>query len=405
MRQLQNGISKYRMAIVHDGIHVYGGAERVLEQLIACFPSADLFAAYVTLSPSELSFLQGKLVATTPFQKLPRLKRWHRHYFVLLPLMIEQLDLGKYDVVISSSYLVAKGVLVGPDQLHISYVHSPMRYAWDMQHEYLRGMSGLKGLLVRLGLHYLRLWDGRVAGVDAFVTNSDFVARRLRRVYNRGAAVIYPPVDTQQFGVAFGEDDREAFFVTVSRLVPYKRVDFLVEAFTEAMPELRLVVIGDGPDLARVRAKAGPNVTVMGRQSHEVVRNHLQRATGFVYAAEEDFGIAAAEAQACGTPVIAYARGGVREIVRGLDHPLPTGTFYAERTPQALRLAIDQFFAERARIRASACRANAERFAASRFRAEFRSFVIGRLEQFRRELDAVEPATRFEPRRRHEAQV
>ena len=169
-----------KVAIVHDQLYVYGGAERVLGEIIACFPEADLFALFDVLPPEERGFLRGKPVAATPLQRFPGLRRWHRHYFPLLPFMIEQLDLGGYDVVISSSYLVAKGVLVGPDQLHIGYVHSPMRYAWDLQHHYLEEMNlrrGARSLIVRLGLHYLRLWDSRsAAGVDAFVTNSRFVA-------------------------------------------------------------------------------------------------------------------------------------------------------------------------------------------------------------------------------------
>ncbi len=323
-----------KVAIVHDQLYVYGGAERVLEDIIACFPQADLFALFDELPADQRAFLRGKSVLTTRLQRFPRLRRWHRHYFILMPFMIEQLDLSAYDVVISSSYLVAKGVLVGPDQLHVSYVHSPMRYAWDLQHHYLTEMNlkGVRGLIVRLGLHYLRLWDARSsAGVDAFVTNSHFVARRLAKAYRRDATVIYPPVDVECFGCGLDGGQREPFFVTVSRLVPYKRVDLIVEAFSRR-PDLRLVVIGDGPEFGRIKAAAGPNVALLGYQPDAVITDHLQRAAAFVYAAEEDFGIAPIEAQACGTPVIAYAKGGVRETVRGLDSPRPTGVFYAERT-------------------------------------------------------------------------
>jgi glycosyltransferase involved in cell wall biosynthesis len=296
-----------------------------------------------------------------------------------MPLAVEQLDLSGFDIVISSSHAVAKGVLTGPDQLHVSYVHSPLRYAWDMQHEYLReaGMArGLKSLLTRWLLHRLRLWDVRTAnGVDQFVANSAFIARRVRKAYRREAEVIYPPVDLSAFIPSAAA--RGQAYVTVSRMVPYKRVDLIVEAFA-GMPDKQLIVIGDGPEMAKVRAKAGSNVQILGHLPFEAMREHVQRARAFVFAAQEDFGIAPVEAQACGTPVIAYGRGGAAETVRGLQQNPPTGVLFEEQTVEALREAVRQFEQHAARITPAACRQNAERFAIGVFRQRMAALVVSR---------------------------
>jgi glycosyltransferase involved in cell wall biosynthesis len=245
-----------------------------------------------------------------------------------MPLAIEQFDFSGYDMVISSSYAFAKGVITGPRQLHLCYCHSPIRYAWDLQTQYLKESKldrGMKSWLVRWLLHMIRVWDNRTsAGVDAFMANSRFIARRIEKVYRRDAAVVYPPVNVERFETCH---DKEDFYVTASRLVPYKRIDLIVEAFN-GMPDRQLVVIGDGPELPRLRRMAGPNVQVLGWQPNEVLKDHLQRARGFVFGGEEDFGIILLEAQACGTPVIAYGRGGALETVVENE----TGLFSASRT-------------------------------------------------------------------------
>jgi glycosyltransferase involved in cell wall biosynthesis len=299
-----------------------------------------------------------------------------------MPLAIEQLDLSSYDLVISSSHAVAKGVLTGPDQLHVCLCYSPPRYAWDLQHQYLReaGMDrGIKGWLAKAILHYTRLWDVRTAnGVDHFVAISHYIARRIRKVYRRESSVIYPPVNVADFPLC---RDKEDFYVTASRMVPYKKMDLIVEAFS-AMPDKRLVVIGDGPDFAKVRAKAGPNVQLLGFAGAEVLRDHLQRARAFIFAAEEDFGIAPLEAQACGTPVIAFGKGGALETIvplpeagRAESDPAPTGVFFYEQSVAAIKAAVERFEARGAAIIPEACRENALRFAPERFRAEFTAFV------------------------------
>jgi hypothetical protein len=362
-----------RVAIVHDWLVTYAGAERVLEQMIACFPNADIFSLVDFVE--DRKFLAGKQATTSFIQRLPLAKKKYRAYLALMPIAIEQLDLSAYDLVISSSHAVAKGVLTGPDQVHISYVHSPIRYAWDLQHQYLAQSNltrGLRSIVARVILHYIRNWDTRTANsVDHFVANSNFIARRIRKVYQREADVIFPPVDVQSFVV---QEHKEDFYLTASRMVPYKKIDLIVEAFSR-MPGKRLVVIGDGPEMATIRAKAGPNVEILGYQPFSVLHDHLRRAKAFVFAAEEDFGIAPVEAQACGTPVIAFGKGGVLETVRELGQPHPTGIFFREQTVPALVAAVRDFEENARRFLAADCRANAERFSIARFRERFVAYV------------------------------
>jgi glycosyltransferase involved in cell wall biosynthesis len=373
------------VAIVHDWLVTFAGSERVLEQLVALFPQADVYCLIDFLPAHDRGFLAGRQVTTSFLQRLPLARSKYAAYLPLMPLAIEQFDLSPYDLVISSSHCVAKGVLTGPDQLHISYVHTPMRYAWDAQHEYLSGAGldrGLRGWIARWMLHKLRLWDARSAqGVDSFVANSHFIARRIEKSYRRTADVIYPPVDTDAFALS---TDREEFYVTVSRLVPYKRVDVLVEAFAR-MPHKPLVVIGDGPQFKALRACAPPNVTLLGHQGVEVLRSHLQRAAALVYAAREDFGIVLAEAQSAGCPVIALGRGGAPEIVRGLDIERPTGVLFAEQTPADVVRAVAEFERQRHRIDPAQCRANSLRFGVDRFRREFYEHAMRAWDAFQRD--------------------
>ena len=323
-----------RVAVVHDWLLVYSGAERVTEQLLKIFPQADLFAVVEFLPDTLRNFIGRRNVRTTFIQKLPGARRHYRSYLPLMPLAIEQLDVSSYDLVLSSSHAVAKGVLTGPDQLHVSYVHSPMRYAWDLQHQYLRetGLDrGLRGWLAKWSLHRLRIWDQRTAnGVDHFIANSRFIRQRIQRIYRRDAHVIYPPVDVEAFMPAGARDD---FYLTASRLVPYKRIGLIVEAFAR-MPGRRLLVVGDGPEREKIRALAGANVELLGYRDAEALRDLMQRARAFVFAAEEDFGIAPVEAQASGTPVIAYGRGGATESIRGLEDPAPRVCSSASRAFQ-----------------------------------------------------------------------
>jgi len=370
-----------KIAIVHDWLVTYAGAERVLAALCETWPEADLFAVIDFLSDEDRARLGGKRATTTFIQQLPKARSAYQKYLPLMPLAIEQLDMSAYDLVISSSHAVAKGVLTGPNQLHISYVHSPIRYAWDLQHQYLHEASldrGIKAKLARMLLHYMRMWDQRTAsGVDEFIANSHFIAKRINKSYRRQSTVIYPPVDTSRFTL---HEAKEDFYLTASRMVPYKKIPLIVEAFA-AMPDKRLMVIGTGPEMERVREVAGANVTLMGYQSDEVLRQYMQRARAFVFAAEEDFGIAPIEAQACGTPVIAFARGGVLETIRGLEHEKPTGVFYPEQSIDSIVAAVRTFETHRQRISASNCRSNAERFGGERFKQEIKAFVEARIRE------------------------
>jgi glycosyltransferase involved in cell wall biosynthesis len=243
------------------------------------------------LDEEKRGFIQNKPVTTTFIQKLPFAKTKFRQYLPLMPLAIEQLDLSTYDLIISSSHAVAKGVLTSPNQLHISYVHSPIRYAWDLQHQYLKESNlekGFKSWMARWILHQIRLWDYRTAnGVDLFIANSQFIARRIHKVYRRDAQVIYPPVDLQNYSL---QPQKQNFYLTASRLVPYKRIDLIVEAFA-VLGDRQLIVIGDGEQMAKIRSKAARNVKFLGHREPEELREYMQNAKAFVFAAEEDFGI------------------------------------------------------------------------------------------------------------------
>ncbi len=374
-----------RVAIIHDWLPLYGGAERVLEQIIQIFPEADLFSMVDFIPAGERGFLQDKPVRTSFIQKLPFVKKIYRSYLPLMPLAVEQFDMAGYDLVISSSYAVAKGVITGPNQLHICYCHSPIRYAWDLQHQYVheRGFLGkVRAWVQRALLHYVRMWDLRTAhGVDYFVANSAFVARRISKVYGRRATVIHPPVETKAFKL--NEGKRENFYLTASRMVPYKKVDLIVRAFN-AMPEKKLLVIGDGPEFQKVKALAGGNITLLGRQSFDALANYMERARAFIFAAEEDFGIMPLEAQACGTPVIALGRGGAKETI--IDSK--TGLFFPEQTPNSLCAAVEKFEAMSDQFVPAELRRHAERFSIVEFRNRFANFVADRWNRFRTEMDA-----------------
>jgi glycosyltransferase involved in cell wall biosynthesis len=295
-----------------------------------------------------------------------------------MPYQIEQFDLTAYDTIVSSSHAVAKGVLVGAGQLHVSYVHSPIRYAWDLYQQYLREAnlaSGVKATLAKIALHYIRIWDHSTANrVDVFLANSEYVARRVWRTYRRPARVLYPPVDVARFDHT---RPREEFYFTMSRFVPYKKIDLIVETFTRLGKPL--IVIGAGPDFEKVKALAGPNVQLLGRQPDEAVADHMARCKAFVFAADEDFGIVPVEAQAAGAPVIAYGKGGSLETVV----PDQTGVFFGQQNAESLTRAVELFESKAGQFDAATIRQHAEKFRPERFRAQFAAI-----------LDAAEAAKR-----------
>ncbi len=368
-----------KVAIVHDWLVTYAGAEKVLEQILQLYPEADIYSLVDFLPDNQRDFIMHKKVHTSFMQNLPKVKTRYRSYLALMPLAIEQFDLRGYDLIISSSHCVAKGVLTGPNQVHISYVHSPVRYAWDLQGQYLKeaGLThGAKSWIAKAILHYIRIWDTRTAnGVDYFLANSHFITKRIWKCYRREADVIYPPVDINKF---VAKSVKEDFYLTASRMVPYKKINLIVDAFTQ-MPDKKLVVIGDGPDFAEIKAQAGKNVEMLGYQPDEVLQDYMQRAKAFVFAAEEDFGIVPVEAQASGTPVIAFGRGGALETVNDLTTDAPTGVFFKEQTSASLKQGVVEFEANQAKFTPENCRHNAEKFSINRFKSEFKNYVDTKL--------------------------
>lgn len=368
---------------MHEWPVRYAGSEQVVAAMLRVFPGADLHALVHDPEGLRGSPLDGIPVRTSFVQSLPGAVRRYQAYLPLMPLAVEQFDLRAYDLVISSNHAVAKGVLTRADQLHVSYVHTPVRYAWDLYLNYLTesGLDrGPKSWLARPALHYLRTWDAVSANrVDAFLANSSYVERRIRKTYRRPARVVHPPVDVERYRP---DGPREDFYVAISRFVPYKRMDLIVSAFTELGKPL--VAIGEGSELEKARRMAGPNVKLLGHQPTEVVADHLRRARAFVFAAEEDFGIAPVEAQAAGCPVIAYGKGGVLETVNGWPASDATGVFFDAQTTGALKAAVATFEEHEEGFTALACRRNAERFGEERFEREFAE-VVGQLwDRFRR---------------------
>lgn len=376
-------LAELRVAIVHEWLVRYAGSEQVVAAMSAAFPQADLYALVHNPQGLRGTPLEQVPVRTSFIQYLPRASRKYQNYLPLMPLAIEQLDLRPYDLIISSNHAVAKGVLTSVDQLHLSYVHTPVRYAWDLYLDYLAESGierGARSWLARLILHYLRLWDSATANrVDTYLTNSYYVARRVNKLYRRPARVVYPPVDVKRYKLGL---PREEFFVVVSRLVPYKRVDLIVSAFS-AMKQ-KLVVIGDGPDWEKIKRVAGSNVKLLGYQRDEVIADYLQRAKAFVFAADEDLGIAPIEAQAAGCPIIAYGKGGALETVVGWPAPEATGVFFDKQTPESLEAAVNLFEAHKKEFRPEVCRHNAERFGQERFQREFRATVRELWSRFQR---------------------
>jgi len=382
-----------RIAIVHDWLDTWGGAENVLATLLDLYPGADLYAIVDFLTETDRARLGGRSIRTSFIQHLPFARRHFRKYLPLMPLAVERLDLSAYDLIISSSHAVAKGAMTGPNQFHICLCYSPARYAWELEGQYLADagldrwpMAGV----ARETMRRFRQWDLLASKrVDRFVAISDYIARRIERCYGRSSEVIYPPLDVACYPVAAAE--RSPSYLTLSRLVPYKRVDLLISAFAE-MPDRQLVIAGDGPDMKSLAATAPPNVRLLGYVTDAERQRLLAAARAFVFAAEEDFGIAPLEAQACGTPVIAFCQGGAAETLRGLDTSAPTAVFFDEQTSAAIRGAVIRFEQSADRITASACRANAERFDVTVFRRRFGDYVSSVFDEFRAKRDRATAA-------------
>ncbi len=363
-----------KVALIQDWLTIIGGSEYVLKEIASLYPDADIYTLVAREETVKTLGFEGRNVYTSFIQDLPFSKTRYRNYLPLFPLAIEQFDLSSYDLIISSSHAVAKGVLTHSGQIHVCYCHSPMRYAWDLYHHYMKDINGVKGWMVRLALHKMRIWDFVSSNrVDYFVSNSDYIGKRIKKIYNRDSITIYPNVAVQNFSVKEIKDD---FYVTASRFVPYKKIELVVQAFT-LMPEKKLFVIGDGPTFKKIKRLATDNIVFLGYQSFESLKDHLSRAKAFVFAAEEDFGILPVEAQACGTPVIAYGKGGVTETVINNK----TGIFFSQQTADSIVNAVKLFEDNISNFDAQAIARQSAQFSSERFRNQLSEYLSSVLPQ------------------------
>lgn len=342
----------------------------MLAEFCDMYKGSQVFTLFDFLPPEiKKEYFPGVEFHTSGVNRWPWVRKYYRALFPICPFLIEQFDVTGYDAVISSSAAFARGVLTRPDQPHLCYVHSPIRYAWDEQFSYLQQAKmgyGPRGLLFRYLLHRLRTWDVRTAhGPDLMLANSSYVRARIQRVYGRDARVVFPPVALDEMMFSDQKDD---YYITASFLAPYKRTDLVIQAFNN-MPSRRLLVVGDGQQSAHLRSLANENVQFSGYLPRRAYVKAVAQARALVFAGCEDFGIALAEAQACGTPLIAFGRGGARDIVRTGD--APTGMLFEKQTMEAVKDAVERFEErEGAKISPEACRDNAQRFSEQRFRAK-----------------------------------
>lgn len=368
-----------KTAIIHEWLVNYAGSEKVVESFTNIWRDADVFTLVDFLDDETRQIiLKGKKVKTSFIQNLPYAKKQHRKYLPLFPKAIESFNLSEYELIISSSHSVAKGVKTNKDQLHICYCHSPMRYAWDEADYYLKEANltkGIKGKIAMSTLKYLRKWDLKSAdNVDYFIANSNHIAKKIKRIYNRDADVIYPPVDVDKFSL---QTEKEEFYLTASRLVPYKRIDLIIDAFIQ-MPDKKLIVIGSGPEKEKLKTKAAPNISLIGYQEFDNLKDYMQKAKAFIFAAEEDFGIIVVEAMACGTPVIAGNFGGTTESV--IDKK--TGILFPEQTVDSIIEAVKNFDVVAKSINYSEVRIHAEKFSREIFEKNIKHYVDEKIQLF-----------------------
>lgn len=362
-----------KTAIAHEWLVNYAGSEKVVESFTNIWNDADVFTLVDFLNDEQRkTILKGKRAHTTFIQHLPFARKKHRYYLPLFPTAIEKFDLLNSELIISSAHAVAKGVKTNKNQLHICYCHSPMRYAWDHSEQYL---NGVKGFFAKSFMNYLRNWDLRSAeNVNYFIANSNHIAEKIKRIYKRDSTVIYPPVDVNKFEVSEKRDD---YYVTASRLVPYKKIDLIVEAFNQ-MPDKKLIVIGSGPEKEKIKALAGSNIELIGHQTSDQLKKFFMNARAFVFAAEEDFGIVVVEAMACGTPVIALNKGGTAESVINGE----TGIHFDEQNPASIKNAIKEFERRIDYFDIQLIRKHAEKFNRSSFEEKIKLFVSEKLNNF-----------------------
>lgn len=356
-----------RIALVHDWLTNWGGSERVLLALKELFPAAPIYT--LVYDQEKLPQFKNFDIRTSFIQKLPFAKRKYRRYIMLMPTAVEQFDLQNYDLVISSSHAVAKGVITRPDTVHICYCHTPMRYAWDLYHLYLEKPQfggWLTKKIMPFMMNYLRVWDRESADrVDYFIANSHNVAQRIKKYYQRESTVIYPPVvvkNKRPKGL-----EKKDYFVVLSRLIPQKNVDLVVETFNQL--DQKLVIIGEGSERARLEQKAPKNIEFLGFQPEEKVSDVLEQAQALIFPSEDDFGMTPVEAMALGTPVIALGKGGVLEsMIAG-----KTGEFFSKEHPESLRKVVEKF--DGSKYNKETLREQAMKFDEGVFKQKMREFV------------------------------
>lgn len=366
-----------KIALIQDWLTESGGAEKVFSAIYELYPNADIYTLVYNSELLKKINIPEEKVTASYIQKLPFAQKKYRNYLSFFTRAIESFDLSSYDLIISSSYCVAKGVLTHANQTHISYCHSPVRYAWDLYFQYSKEAKldkrTLKAMLAKSVLYKLRLWDVVSSNrVDFFICNSNYIRRRIFKVYRRDAITIYPPVNIADFDYTRTKED---FYFTCSRLVPYKKIDIIVEAFSR-MPDKKLIIIGTGPDLAKIEKLKTSNIEILGYQPFDVLKDYMERAKAFVFAAEEDFGIVPVEAQACGTPVIALGKGGALETVINNR----TGIFFYEQTADSIKNAVDKFEKIEYDLDRKVIRENAMNFDIEIFKKNFKEFVEKTLE-------------------------
>ena len=368
-----------KTAIVHDWFVSYAGSERVVESLTNVWKDADVFVLFNLLNENDQKIVvKNKIPHTSFLNKFKSIKKHHRKFLPLFPYAIEQFDLSDYDLIISSSHAVAKGALTNSNQLHICYCHTPIRYAWDLMHQYLREANlttGIKGVIAKSILHYIRVWDSATANrPDFYIANSNYIAKRIHKIYKRESTVIYPPVDTDKF---ICESNKDSYYLTASRLVPYKRINLIAEAFTK-MPDKKLLIIGDGPEEEKIKAVSGNNIEFLGYKSGEALVNYMQKAKAFVFAAEEDFGIMIVEALSCGTPVIAFSKGGASETVTDEEN----GILYPEQNAESIIEAVKRFELQMNKFDPHTISDSAKKFDRKIFEEKIKGFVDTKYNDF-----------------------
>ncbi len=363
-----------KVALVHDWLPFMGGAERVVTNFLEVFENAPIYTSVYNNEKLEGILKNYNNMHGSFLQNMKSAVKDHRKFFPLMPMAFESFDLNGYDVVLSSSSSCAKGVITSPDTCHICYCHSPMRYGWEFYYEYAKNMGKLKGKITKYIMNYMRVWD-RVSSdrVDYFIANSKNVAKRIWKHYKRESVVIHPPVRSKFFHIS---ENKEEYFLVVSRLQEYKKIDLAVEVFNEL--DLPLVIIGDGPMRGEIEKKVkSKKIRLLGRQSDEVIKEYYSKARGFLFPGEEDFGITPLEAQASGTPVIACGKGGALETV--IENK--TGVFFNEQTVKSMSEAVKRF--NTLNFNKNEIRNHAEKFDEEIFKQKIEKFVKEKREEFK----------------------